>query len=227
MTDRRGRSISGILFDVDGTLVDTNYLHAVAWWQAFRQQQLDVPMVLTHRAVGMGSDRLVDFVLEQAGVDADPDQDEMATAHDAIYSVFWPALRPLPGAQELIRHCHAAGLTTVLASSASDRELAVLQRVLDCDDAIDITTGKGDAGTSKPAPDIVDVALRKSGLAVADALFVGDSVWDVKASVQLELPCIGLECGGTSAAELLAAGAITTYPNPRELLAHREEWLTR
>ena len=226
MTDSRP-PVRGILFDVDGTLIDSNYFHTVCWWQAFRQQDLDVPMAVIHRSVGMGSDMLIDHVLADIGSDAKPDQDALAAAEGALYAAYWARLRPLPGAAEVLRHCHAAGLTTVLASSAKEQELTVLQRVLDCDDAIDYTTSSADAEQSKPAPDIVAVALKKSGLDPAESLFVGDSVWDVEAAGKLDVACIGLESGGSSAAELRQAGAFVTYQNAQELLDHSEEWLNR
>jgi HAD superfamily hydrolase (TIGR01509 family) len=211
MSDRRG-----VLFDLDGTLVDTSYLHTVSWWQAFRQAGMDVPMARIHRAVGMGGDHLVHEVTDGA---ADEQTEQLTLSHDALYSAHWPALRLLPGARELVRHCHQAGLVTVLASSASSAELDVLTTVLDLDEVIDAATGAADAGSSKPAPDIIEVALRKAGLRPDDAVFVGDAVWDVQACAKVGVRCVGLECGGTSAAELLEAGAVQTFRDPADLLA--------
>lgn len=226
MTERLLRPVAGILFDLDGTLIDSNFFHTVCWWQAFRQQDLDIPSALLHRSVGMGADQLIPHVLEQAQVDAQPDADALAAAHDALYAAYWARLRALPGARELLRRCHEAGLTTVLASSAGEVELGVLSKVLDCDDVIDVKTSSADAGTSKPAPDIVSVALDKADLRADDALFVGDAVWDVHAAGKLGVACIGLESGGTSAAELLEAGAFATYQDPKDLLLHSEDWLS-
>lgn len=225
MSEQLLNRVRGVLFDVDGTLIDTTFIHTLCWWQAFRHHDIDAEMAVIHRSVGMGSDNLVGNVLgETEGVDADDvDLDALAASHDALYSAYWPQLRRLPGAQELLRRCHAAGLVTVLASSAKERELAVLRRVLDCDDAIDVATSSSDADTSKPAPDILEVALAKAELSAQEALFIGDAVWDVHASSALGLPCIGLECGGTSAAELLEAGAFATYADPRQLLLHSDE----
>jgi HAD superfamily hydrolase (TIGR01509 family) len=216
--------LRGVLFDVDGTLVDTTYLHTVCWWQAFRQAGLDAPMAVIHRSIGMGGDRLVPQVLDV--IDAPPsDQslderiESMSNSHDALYSTFWPALRPLPGARDLLRHCHASGLITVLASSANARDVAVLRVVLDCDDVIDDATSSDDADSSKPDPDLVVVALKKANLQPDEALFVGDAVWDVEASAKAGVRCIGLESGGTSASELLRAGAVRTFTDPAALLA--------
>ncbi len=229
MSEQLLNRVRGVLFDVDGTLIDSSFLHAVCWWQAFRQHDIDAQMAVIHRSVGMGSENLVGNVLDEVeGVEIDDvDLDALSASHDALYSVYWPQLRLLPGARELVRRCHDAGLVTVLASSAKERELGVLRRVLDCDDAIDEATSSSDAEASKPAPDILEVALAKAKLSASDALFIGDAVWDVHASSKLGMPCIGLECGGTSAAELLEAGAFATYANARELLLHSDEhvWL--
>ena len=208
----------GVLFDVDGTLVDTTYLHAVAWWEALRQFDHDVPMAEIHRGIGMGADQILDHLL---GGDRDKDADaEMATAHDILYGAWWERLRPLPGAKELLREVAGRGLAVVLASSAKESELSKLRKVVDADDAVTAATSSADAKHSKPAPDILEAALDQSGVDPQQCVFVGDAVWDVKAAAKLDIPCIGLACGGTSAAELEAAGAIETYKDPVDLLRH-------
>jgi HAD superfamily hydrolase (TIGR01509 family) len=211
----------GVLFDVDGTLVDTTYLHTVAWWEALRRNGHDVPMAEIHRAIGMGSDHILDHLL---GADHDHDEDEdLATAHDVLYGGWWERLRPLPGAADLLRAVAGQGPTVVLASSAKGPELQILRRVVDADDVIAAATSSSDAEQSKPAPDILQAALDRSGVDPRRAVFVGDSVWDVEAAGRLDIPCIGLSCGGTSAAELSRAGAVETYEDPADLLAHLDE----
>ncbi|MEU8238698.1 HAD family hydrolase [Actinoplanes missouriensis] len=206
----------GVLFDVDGTLIDTTYLHAVSWWEALRQHDRDVPMALIHRGIGMGSDKLLDHLL---GEDRDTSDDEqMTTAHDILYGAWWERLRPLPGAADLVRAVAARDLAVVLASSAREPELKQLRRVLDADDVITAATSSADAEESKPAPDILQAALAQSDVDPERAVYVGDSVWDVQAAGKLGMPCIGLVCGGTSAAELRDAGAIATYRDPAALL---------
>lgn len=212
----------GVLLDVDGTLVDSSYIHAVCWWQAFRQAGYDVLTSSIHRAVGMGSERLVRHVL---GEDADADPDALADAHAAIYSTWWPSLRALPAAADLVRTAKGAGLVTVLATSASEREVEVLRAVLDADDAIDHATNASDSDASKPAPDLVEVALATGGLEPGDATFVGDAVWDVHAAKRAGVPCIGLECGGSSEAELRDAGAAQVFRDPADLLSHWDDSL--
>ena len=208
---------SGVLFDVDGTLVDTTYLHAVSWWEAMRQHDRDVPMAEVHRAIGMGSDKLLDHLL---GTDRDRDVDEaLSVAHDVLYGAWWERLRPLPGAPELLRAVAGRDLAVVLASSAKEPELRQLRRVLDADDVIAAATSSSDAEQSKPAPDILQAALDQSDVDPKRAVFVGDAVWDVLAAARLSIPCIGLTCGGTSAAELREAGAVEVHESPAALLA--------
>ena len=211
----------GVLFDVDGTLIDTTYLHAVSWWEALRQHDHDVPMARIHRGIGMGSDKLLDHLL---GEERDRSGDEaMGTAHDVLYGAWWERLRQLPGAADLVRAVAARDLAVVLASSAKAPELTKLRGVLGADDVITAATSSADAAESKPAPDILEAALAQSDVDPKRAVFVGDSVWDVQASTQLDIPCIGLTCGGTSGAELVEAGAVTTYENPAALLAHLDD----
>jgi HAD superfamily hydrolase (TIGR01509 family) len=208
--------VRAVLFDVDGTLVDTNYLHTVAWWEAFAQAGHDVPMASIHRAIGMGSDRMLDALLP-ADRDTSADGD-IKTSHSALYSVYWSRLRPLPGAARLLRACHDKGLRVVLASSADPDELTVLRAALDADDAIDAATSSGDADASKPAPDLVQIALDQANAAPEESVFIGDSVWDVQACLRAGVRCIGVLTGGTSRAELTEAGAVAVYDGPADLL---------
>jgi HAD superfamily hydrolase (TIGR01509 family) len=209
--------VRAALFDVDGTLVDTNYLHAVTWWEAFRQVGCDVPMASIHRAIGMGSDKLLDAVLPPG---RDPGADDQArTAHLALYSTYLPRLRAFEGAAGLLRACAARGLRVVLASSADEREFAALRAAIGADDAIAEAASSADVDQTKPAPDLVEVALRKAGARPDEAVFVGDTVWDVRACQQAGVPCIGLLSGGISAAELSGAGAAEVYDGPAHLLA--------
>ncbi|UQX87580.1 HAD family hydrolase [Jatrophihabitans telluris] len=210
--------IEGVLFDVDGTLVDTTFIHTVCWWQAFRQADLDAQMAVIHRSIGMGGPRLIDNALGEraSGVDTDA----LSAAHDALYSAYWPQLRVLPGARDLLLRTKRAGLKVILASSAKQSDLDVLLGVLDVGDAIDVVTSSSDAEDSKPAPDIIEVALTKAKLPAERTAFVGDAVWDVHAAAAAGVACIGLESGGTSAAELTEAGAVATYRDPAHLLEH-------
>lgn len=208
---------AGVLFDVDGTLVDTTYLHTVSWWEALRQTDRHVPMAEIHRAIGMGSDKLLDHLL---GPERDRGADgKLRDAHDALFAEYWERLVPLPRAADLLRACAERGLRVVLATSAAEHEVAALRRALAADDVIDTVTCSADAEESKPAPDILVAALEQSGLAAERVVFVGDSVWDVAAAGKLDIPCVGLTCGGTSRGELAGAGAVAVYDDPAALLA--------
>ena len=222
MKDPEG-PVRAALFDVDGTLVDTNYLHAVTWWEAFAQAGHVVPMAEIHRAIGMGSGLMLDKLLPQdrdTGDDAD-----IRAAHSALYATYRSRLRPLPGAADLLRVCKRQGLAVVLASSADEPEFNMLRAVLDAEDAIDAATFSGDVEASKPAPDLVQVALDKAGVPAGEAVFTGDTVWDVQACQKAGVPCIGLLSGGISRDELTSAGAAEVYPGPGDLLASLGESL--
>jgi HAD superfamily hydrolase (TIGR01509 family) len=207
-----------VLFDVDGTLVDTPYLHAVSWAEALRQGGHDVAMATVHRGIGMGGDELLDHLI---GTDRDTDQDAgLHTAHLTLYKQHWGRLRPLPGARDLVRRCAGVGLRVVLASSASQEELAALRSALDADDVIDDATSSTDADAGKPAPDILQAALDRSGLRPEQVVFVGDAVWDGQAAGRLGIPFVGVTCGGTSEAELRENGAVEVWRDPADLLEH-------
>jgi HAD superfamily hydrolase (TIGR01509 family) len=217
MVGEKGDGPKAALFDVDGTLVDTNYLHAVTWWEAFAQFGYYVPMTEIHRAIGMGSGLLLDKLLPE---DRDKDADaEVRLAHTALYATYWSRLRPLPGAADLLRACKQRGLTVVLASSADEPEFKVLRAALDAEDAIDEATFAGDVESSKPAPDLVEVALDKAGVPAGQAVFIGDTAWDVHACQKAGVPCIGVLSGGISREELISAGAAEVYRGPGDLLA--------
>ncbi|MEW2375155.1 HAD family hydrolase [Micromonospora sp. NPDC047812] len=208
---------AGVLFDVDGTLVDTTYLHTVSWWEALRQTDRPVPMATIHRAIGMGSDKLLDHLL---GPERDRGADQkLRDAHDTLFAEYWERLVPLPRAADLLRACAERGLRVVLATSAAEHEVAALRRALAADDVVHTVTCSADAKESKPAPDILVAALEQSGLAAERVVFVGDSVWDVAAAGELDIPCVGLTCGGTSRGELAGAGAVAVYEDPAALLA--------
>ena len=208
------RHTAAVLFD--GTLTDSSDLHTLAWWRAYRQAGYDVPMASIHRAVGMGGDKILDSLLP-ADRDTDADADIM-TSHAAVFSTFWPSLRRLDGARELLAQCHDSGLAVALASSARDRDLEMLRAAIDADAYIHAATSSADAKESKPAPDILVAALKAVGVPAGNAVYVGDAVWDIYAAAALDIPAIGLTCGGTSEAELREAGAVEVYQSPRALL---------
>ena len=201
----------GVLFDVDGTLVDTNYLHVVAWWQAFRSQGHEVPMTDLHRTVGQGSDQFVASILGR-------DDEKVRDAHSDFYGQWKHQLVAFRGAADLLRTTKKAGLAVVLATSASEAEAEHLTAAIGADDCIDVVTTKDDVDASKPDPDIVNTALKKAGLDAANALFVGDTVWDVQAAGRAGVPCVCVLSGGISESELRDAGAVAVYRDVAHLL---------
>lgn len=214
----RGEDVRGaVLFDIDGTLLDTVYLHTVAWWEATRQQGHQVTMARIHRSIGMGSDHLLDALL---GEDRDHDEDDtLSAAHDTLYAQYWSRLSPLPGASDLLRACAERGWRVVLASSAKGEAAEVMIRALDADDAIAAVTTSEDVSSSKPAPDLVQQALEKAGVPADRAVFVGDAVWDAEAARKAGVRCLGILTGGWTGQELREAGVEAVYETPAELLA--------
>ncbi|MER6038107.1 HAD family hydrolase [Streptomyces sp. NPDC101171] len=205
------------VFDVDGTLADTNHLHVVTWWEAFRQAGHDVPMHAVHRAVGLGSDDLVAHLL---GDGRDEEQDAaLSDAHKALYGQYFERLQALPKAGELLRRLHADGWRVVLATSASGAELGALRRAIDADEAIVGTASADDVAEGKPAPEPVERALELAGVPASRAVFVGDTVWDMRAGAKAGVRCVGLLCGGIPRADLEEAGAEAVYDDPADLLA--------
>jgi HAD superfamily hydrolase (TIGR01509 family) len=203
-------STAGVLVDCDGTLLDTNYLHALAWSRALRELGEWAPMNAIHRLVGMGGDQLVPELLghDLEGGDA---------AHDRHYATLKDDIRAFPGADTFLRRMHDAGLVVVLASSASEDDLDDMRKVLGADDAIDEVVNADDVETSKPDPEIFDVARDKAGIDRALVLAVGDSVWDVQAARAAGMGCVAVESGGSSRHELGEAGALAVYRDVEEL----------
>src|SRR4051794_27890091 len=150
-------TLAGVLFDVDGTLVDTNYLHVVAWWHAFRVHGHDVPMQHLHALIGQGSERLVTSVLGHA-------DDHVAAAHSDFYGPELHRLPPFPRAADLLRAVKSAGLPVVLATSASEAQTEHPRRAIDAADAIDAVTHKDIDEGNKPGPHTPRTALDKAGM---------------------------------------------------------------
>lgn len=206
----------GILLDVDGTLIDSTFLHAVCWHESFRQHGAHVTCLDAHRAIGLGSDEMLDHVL---GAERDRSRDQaMQDTHIALYKQYWGRLTRLPGAAALVRTCHDAGLTTVLATSASESELQALRSALDCDDAIDVATSSTDADAGKPSPDILETALARADLRPEDVAYVGDAVWDGHTCAKLGVPFVAVLTGGLPEADLREAGAVEVWRSAAELV---------
>jgi HAD superfamily hydrolase (TIGR01549 family) len=213
--DGRGEVMTEtVVFDVDGTLVDTNYQHAVAWFRAFRRHGMTPPVWRIHRAIGMGGDRLVAAV---AGDEVERKHgDDVRTAWEEEYDrAFLDEVRPFEGAVELLKEVHGRGVTVVLASSGKAKHVDHYLDLLEARDLAAAWTTSEDAESSKPAPDLVAVALQKVG--AQEALMIGDSVWDVEAAANAGLPAVAVRTGGFSVGELEEAGARRVYDSMPEL----------
>ncbi|MGW6573884.1 HAD family hydrolase [Streptomyces sp. NPDC054945] len=206
------------LFDVDGTLVDTNHLHVVCWWEALRQAGHDVAMHDVHRAIGLPGEDLLGHLL---GADRDTSEDEtLSDAHSTLYGTYFDRLPPFEAAAELLREVDRQGWRVVLVTSAKDSELDALRKAIDADDAITATASSDDVREGKPAPDPVHHALGLADAAARDAVFVGDTVWDMRAATRADVTSVGLLCGGIPRRDLEEAGARAVYRHPADLLAH-------
>jgi HAD superfamily hydrolase (TIGR01509 family) len=201
------------IFDIDGTLADTNYLHVTSWARALRRGGHDVPMWRIHRAIGMGSDQLLPALIGH-------DDEQLSAWHSEEYRSLHHEVRGLPGAGELLRAVKAAGLAVVLATSAKKQDLTVLLEAIGGDEPVDELVSSGDVESSKPAPDIFSAALERADVPAAEAVAVGDTRWDIEAAAGAGLACVGMLSGGWSAGELLGYGAVKVYEGPADLLAH-------
>jgi HAD superfamily hydrolase (TIGR01509 family) len=208
---------TAVLFDIDGTLVDSNYLHVEAWHHAFAAVGHPVDAWRIHRSIGMDSAKLLDALLGDA---AETVGDDAKQKHSEYYASLSDRLRPIEGARELLAALSERGQTVVLATSAPQDELETLLKVLDVGPEVDAVTSSEDVGTAKPDPDIIEVALEKADVPAERAVLVGDAVWDVKAAARAGVRSIGVLSGGYSAAELRDAGAIAVYDDVADLLAH-------
>ena len=201
------------ILDVDGTLVDTNYHHAVAWYRAFRQYGAVLPLWRIHRHIGMGGDQLVGSL---AGEEFEDEHgDDVRAAEKALYMSLIVEVQPLEYARGLIEGFKAEGRTVVLASSAKPDEVEHYIDLLDARDLVDGWTTAGDVEKTKPAPDIVAAAVEKAG--GGPAVLLGDSTWDCESAKRADVPCVGVLTGGFSREELLDAGAACVYESLTEL----------
>ncbi len=204
------------IFDIDGTLVDTNYQHALAWYRAFRQQGVIMPIWQIHRAIGIGSDRIVEMLagerVEQALGET------LRAAQGPLYQEMIGEVEPMDGAHELLRDLKEAGHAIILASSAEEKDAERYIDLLEAESFIDGYTTSADVKASKPEPDIVNAAIQKAG--GGPAVMIGDSTWDCKAATRAQVPSIGVLTGGFSEQELTEAGATVVFDSVEHLRAH-------
>jgi HAD superfamily hydrolase (TIGR01509 family) len=204
------------ILDIDGTLVDTNYHHALAWYRAFLQSGEVLPLWRIHRHIGMGGDQLVASL---AGEEFDAEHgDDVRAAEKVLYMAVIEEVRPFADARALLEHLKAQGHVVVLASSAKPDEVEHYLDLLDARDLADGWTHSGDVERTKPEPDLVAAAVDKAGN--GPAVMVGDSTWDCEAAKRAGLETVAVLTGGFSAGELREAGASATFESLSDLLAH-------
>ena len=202
------------IFDVDGTLVDTNYQHALAWFRAFRRFDLTVPVWRIHRAIGMGGDKLVAAV-----TDEDVEQqhgDALREAWTDEFDRFIDEVQPFDAAHDLLVEVKRRGFRVVLASSGKAEHVERFIDLIDGREVAEAWTTSDDVEASKPEPDLVAAALEK--VSGASGVMIGDSTWDVIAASKLEVPTLAVRTGGFSTDELTEAGAVRVFDSLRELL---------
>jgi HAD superfamily hydrolase (TIGR01549 family) len=203
------------ILDIDGTLVDTNYHHAIAWYQAFLQSGVVLPLWRIHRHIGMGSDQLVAAL---AGEDFDGEHgDHVRAAETALYMAVIHEVRPLENARELVGDLARDGRPVVLASSAKPAEVDHYLDLLDVRELVTAWTDSGDVERTKPEPDLVRAAIEKAG--GGPAVMVGDSTWDCRAAARAGVETVAVLTGGFSEAELREAGAACVFGSLHDLRA--------
>lgn len=214
-TDPGARSDRGaagaLVLDVDGTLLDTNYLHVIAWWEAFRAAGHEVSGFDIHRAIGRGSGDLVQTLIGR-------EDESVVEGHARNWAPLRERCIPFHGVPDLIRTCAERGLKVVYCTSGADDDVADFRARIGCDDVVDAVVNSSDVERSKPEPDIVRAALDAVGVPAERAVMVGDTVYDVRAARAAGVTVVGLVCGGISEQELREAGADAVYGNVAELL---------
>lgn len=207
------------ILDVDGTLVDTNYHHALAWFRAFRRHGIVLPLWRIHRHVGMGGDQLVGALAGEAH-DAERG-DDIRAAEKELYGELIGEIQPLPGARELIVELKGRESTVVLASSAKEVELDRYLDLLGARELVDAWTSSADVEATKPEPDLIQAALAKAG--AGGAVLVGDTTWDCEAAAKAGIETIAVLTGGFAEAELREAGAVAVFDSVDDLRRRLDE----
>lgn len=203
------------VLDIDGTLVDTNYQHAIAWYRAFRRHGIVLPIWRIHRHIGMGGDQLVGALTDERT--EDEKGDDIRSDEKELYFELIEEVEPMAGSRELIEQLRRRGHTVILASSAKADEVDHYLDLLDARELADAWTTSADVESTKPAPDLVSAALERAGGSPDDAVMVGDTTWDVEAAAKAGVPTLAVRTGGFAVAELEDAGATAVFESVVEL----------
>jgi HAD superfamily hydrolase (TIGR01509 family) len=209
--------VGAAVIDIDGTLVDTNYQHAIAWYRAFRDCGVVLQLWRIHRHIGMGGDQLVAALTDERF--EHERGDEVREAETGHYEQLIPEVQPMEGSRELLSSIRSRGHTVLLASSAKPQELEHYLDLLDARGLADGWTSSADVRATKPEPDLVNVALQRSGTSPEDAVMIGDSTWDVVAASRAGVKTLAVMTGGFCEDELTEAGATEVFESVAALSA--------
>ena len=211
--------LKGVIFDVDGTLLDSNDAHAISWVEAFTEAGYDVAFDVVRPLIGMGADKLLPKTI---GISHDSDEGKKLVArHSEIFEErHLPRLRPFEGARDLVQRIRSDDLKALVATSARDEQLTELLKAAHVDDLIEERATASDAKKSKPDPDIVQAAIEESGISPKHLVMIGDTPYDIEAAAKAGVRTIAFRCGGWTDDKL--KGAAEIYDGPADLLAHYE-----
>ena len=213
--------MSAAILDIDGTLVDTNYHHAIAWFRAFRQHGIVLPIWRIHRHIGMGGDQLIGALTDERFEEREGDS--IRAAEKVLYMELIGEVEPMQGARQLLEEIKRRGHSVVLASSAKADEVEHYVELLDARTIADAWTTSADVEQTKPQPDLVNSALQKAQADAKDAVMVGDTTWDIHAAKAAKVPTVAVRTGGFGQDELEDAGAAAVFESVAELLERLDE----
>jgi len=206
-----------VLFDIDGTLLDTNYFHTVAWWHAFREAGEDIAMSRIHPLIGMGSDQLVEALLGE-------EREGLSDLHSKHYKPYKDDLHAFPRAADLLASVAQRGAQVTLATSSKEEDLEQLLQALGAEEGVITDIVHGDmVGASKPAPDIFAVAMEQLDLDAEQTLVVGDTRWDIEAAEKCGVGVVAVLTGGSTRQGLQDAGALAVHEDVADLLDHLDD----
>jgi HAD superfamily hydrolase (TIGR01509 family) len=214
--------LPAVLFDLDGTLIDTVYEHVDAWWETLREAKIDVPKWKIHRRVGMSGKSFIQELLRELKPKTKSDLGRLERGHDVRFARAIGHLEPLPGANDLLEHLHRSRVPIAIATTGNRQQTTLLLKRLRLPKGMKVVTGD-DVEKAKPSPDVFVTAAKKLRVDIGDCIVVGDSVWDVLAAGRKRALPVSLLCGGYGGDELERSGAFRVYNDPRDLLEHLEQ----